>query len=60
MTSVEDKMRDVTLTWFGHIRWSMSALVRRCERIILLECRRGRGRPRKSWNEVIRHGLKTS
>jgi len=27
--------------------------VRRCERMTLVDCRRGRGRPKKNWKEMI-------
>ena len=37
----------------------MDVQVRRCEKIDLSGCIRGRGRPRKSWSEVIAHDLKT-
>ena len=37
----------------------MDAPVRRCENIDLLDCKRSRGRPKKSWSKVIRHDLKT-
>jgi len=37
----------------------MDSLVRRCEKIDHPKYRRGRGRPKKSWSEVIRHYLKT-
>ena len=33
--------------------------VRRCETIECLEYKRSRGRPKKSWSEVIRHDLRT-
>jgi len=33
--------------------------VRRCEMIDRLNYRKSRGRPKKSWSEVIRHDLKT-
>ena len=36
----------------------MDAPVRRCERINISEGRRGRGRPKKSLDEVIREDLK--
>ena len=36
----------------------MDALLRRCERINIPEGRRGRGRPKKSLDEVIREDLK--
>jgi len=37
----------------------MNVPVRRCEMIEHPEYSRGRGRPKKSWSEVIRHDLKT-
>ncbi|PHT29317.1 hypothetical protein CQW23_31084 [Capsicum baccatum] len=52
---VESKMREVRLSWFGHVkRRDMDAPVRRCERLALDGFRRGRGRPKKYWGEVIR------
>ena len=36
---------------------SKSALVKRCERINLLDYRRGRGRSKKSWKEMIKEHL---
>jgi len=56
---IEDKMREAKLRWFGHVRKSMDALVRRCENIDRLDCKRSRGRPRKSWSEAIINDLKT-
>jgi len=51
---VEAKMREARLRWFGHVkRRSTDAPVRRCERLALGGERRGRGRPKKSWGEVI-------
>ena len=52
-------MRETRLRWFGHIkRSSVSAPVRKCEAIHLSYCRRGRGRPKLSWNEVVRSDMK--
>ena len=60
MASIEDKIRDARLRWFGDIgRWNMDAPVRRCEKIDRLDYRRSRGTPKKSWSAVIRHDLKT-
>jgi len=60
VTPLEDKMRETRLRWFGHDkRRSRSAPVRRCEAIHLLHCRRGRGRPKMSWNEVVRSDMKS-
>ncbi|KAF3670237.1 F-box protein PP2-A15 [Capsicum annuum] len=54
VTSVECKMREARLRWFGHVkRRGMDAPVRRCERLALDGFRRGRGRPKKYWGEVI-------
>ncbi|KAM3288848.1 hypothetical protein P3S67_022278 [Capsicum chacoense] len=53
VTPVESKMREVRLSWFGHVkRRGMDAPVRRCERLALDGFRRGRGRPKKYWGEV--------
>ncbi|KAF3652458.1 putative midasin-like isoform X7 [Capsicum annuum] len=58
VASVEDKMREVRLRWFGHvIRRGTNAPVRRCEKLALDGFRRGRGRPKKYWREVIRQGM---
>ncbi|KAF3645685.1 putative pre-mRNA-processing factor 6-like [Capsicum annuum] len=58
VTSVECKMRKARLRWFGHVkRRGMDAPVRRCERLALDDFRRGRGRPKKYWGEVIRRDM---
>ena len=56
---IEDKMRESRLRWFGQvIRRSVDAPVRRCERINIPGGKRGRGRPKKSLDEVIWEDLK--
>ncbi|KAF3662415.1 cysteine-rich polycomb-like family protein [Capsicum annuum] len=51
-------MREARLRWFGHVkRRGMDAPVRRCERLALDGFRRGRGRPKKYWGEVIRRDM---
>ena len=56
---IEDKMRETRLRWFGHMkRRSVDASVRRCETINISGGKKGRGRPKKSLNEVIREDLK--
>ena len=46
---LEDKMRDTRLRWFNDVkRRSENTPLGRWEMINLLECRRGRGRPKKS------------
>ncbi|PHU16046.1 hypothetical protein BC332_17251 [Capsicum chinense] len=58
VTPVENKMREVQLRWFGHMmRRGMDAPIRRCERLALNGFRRGRGRPKKYWREVIRRDM---
>jgi len=39
-------------------RRCVNAPVRKCEKISLSHYRRGRGRPKMSWNEVIRSDMK--
>ena len=56
---LEDKMRETRLRWFKHVKRSVvSASVRRCEAFDLLQYRRGRGRPKTSWNAVFRSDMK--
>lgn len=45
--SIEDKMREFKLRLFSHKR-SMDAPLKRCEEVVPLDCRRGRGRTRKN------------
>ncbi|KAF3670131.1 Mitochondrial import inner membrane translocase subunit TIM44-2 [Capsicum annuum] len=55
---VKDKLREVRLRWFGYVmRRGTDASVRRCERLALDGFRRGRGRPKKYWREVIRRDM---
>jgi len=56
---LEEKLREARLRWFGHVkRRCVNAPVRRYEKISLSHYRRGRGRPKMSWNEVIRSDMK--
>ncbi|KAF3683364.1 hypothetical protein FXO37_01873 [Capsicum annuum] len=58
VVSVEEKMREVRLRWFGHVmRRGTDAPVRRCERLALDGFKRGRDRPKKYWREVIRRDM---
>ena len=58
VASIGDKLREARLRWFGHVRRRHpEAPVRRCESLSLGDGRRGRGRPKKSWKEVIRNDL---
>lgn len=51
-------MREVQLRWLGHVKKRREdVLVRKCEKLVFRVFRRGRGRPKKSWKEVIKHDL---
>jgi len=53
---VEDTMQEARLRWFGHVKGRcMDAPVWRCEMLAMDGFRRGRGRPKKYQEEVIRH-----
>ncbi|WMV15452.1 hypothetical protein MTR67_008837 [Solanum verrucosum] len=58
VASVVDKLREARLRWFGHVkRRCADAPLRRCEELVVDGTRRGRGRPKKYWGEVIRQDL---
>ncbi|XP_070003743.1 uncharacterized protein [Nicotiana sylvestris] len=58
VSPMNDKLREARLRWFGHVqRRSPDAPVRRCERLALVGMRRGRGRTKKYWREVIRQDM---
>ncbi|KAG5574061.1 hypothetical protein H5410_063827 [Solanum commersonii] len=46
---------EARLRWFGHVKRRRSP--RRCEGLVVEGTRRGRGRPKKYWGEVIRQDL---
>ncbi|XP_070008445.1 uncharacterized protein [Nicotiana sylvestris] len=55
---IEDKMQEARHRWFGHIqRRFTDAPVRRCERLAVVGTRRGRGRPKTYWGEVIKQDM---
>ncbi|XP_070025044.1 uncharacterized protein [Nicotiana sylvestris] len=55
---IDDKMGEARLRWFGHVqRRSLDVPVRRCEQLVVEGTRRGRGRPKKYWREVIRQDM---
>ncbi|KAK9053899.1 hypothetical protein SSX86_024974 [Deinandra increscens subsp. villosa] len=57
VTSISEKIREGRLRWFGHVmRRQVSAPVRSVDSIIV-EGRRGIGRPKMSWRERIRLDL---
>ncbi|KAF3653222.1 Myosin-15 [Capsicum annuum] len=49
-------MREIRLRWFGHVRGT-DGPVRRCENLASDGFRRGRGRAKKYWREVIRRDM---
>ena len=54
---ISGKMRQHRLRWFGHVqRKTLAAPMRRVESIIV-EGKRSRGRPRRTWDEQIRVDL---
>ncbi|PHT72599.1 hypothetical protein T459_23384 [Capsicum annuum] len=58
VNSVEDKMREVRLRWFGHVmRRGSDAPVQRYEIPTMDGFRRGRGRLKKYWREMIKHDM---
>ena len=60
MAPIEDKIRETRLKLFGdHVKKkNVDAPVKRCERFSTPKERRGRERPKKRLNVVIRNGLK--
>jgi len=58
VASIEEKMRENCLRWFGHVRRRPTDTpVRRVERINLGQVKRAHGRPKKTWMEVIRQDI---
>ena len=56
---IEDKLREIRLRWVGHVKRRVKDTpVRRCESINIPKGKRGKGRPKKSLDEVIREYLK--
>ncbi|XP_071724837.1 uncharacterized protein [Rutidosis leptorrhynchoides] len=55
---IDEKIREGRLRWFGHVRRRpIDIPVRKCEDIDIRTKRRGRGRPRLTWERVIRKDL---
>nr|GEY30296.1 retrovirus-related Pol polyprotein LINE-1 [Tanacetum cinerariifolium] len=56
--SIINKIREVRLRWFGHVRRiPQSALVRRVEALVVDGLRR-RGRPKLRWEDRVKHDMK--
>ena len=55
VSSIVDKMRECRLRWFEHVqRRPKDALVRRTENLIIGDLVKRRGRPLRTWMQVIR------
>ena len=60
VASIEEKMRENFLRWFGHVRRRPTDTpVRRVERINLGQVKRAQGRSKKTWMKVIRQDIET-
>ena len=58
MVSINEKLREGRLRWFGHVRRrQLNATLRRVETIIV-DDKRGRGRPRRKWIDSVMMDLK--
>ncbi|CAH9063950.1 unnamed protein product, partial [Cuscuta europaea] len=58
VASIEDKMRESRLRWFGHVRRRPSdAPVRRVEMCGEEAGKRGRGRPKQTWVRGVRSDM---
>ncbi|XP_070020765.1 uncharacterized protein [Nicotiana sylvestris] len=55
---VEDMMQEARLRWFEYVkRRIIEVPVRRYEQLASVGCKRGIGRPKKSWGDIIRRDL---
>ena len=58
VASVDDKMREGRLRWFGHVnRRHESAPVRMGESMQVVGGKRGRGRPKLTWSNVVKKDM---
>ncbi|KAL6501581.1 hypothetical protein OROGR_026714 [Orobanche gracilis] len=59
VASIEDKMMENRLRWFGHVRRRLvDALVRRLESWGTINIVKGRGRPKKTWIKLIENDMR--
>ena len=59
IVSIEDKIRENRLRWFGYIgRRPMDAPVRRVEKIDIEQGKKLRGIPKMTWMEVVKKDMK--
>ncbi|KAJ0587063.1 hypothetical protein HanIR_Chr04g0158951 [Helianthus annuus] len=57
VASITDKIKEGRLRWFGHVKWRQTTEPVRVVETLTVEGRRGRGRPKLTWDEQIRHDL---
>ena len=57
VANIADKIREWRLRWFGHVKRRQATNPVRSVENITIEGRRGRGRPKMTWEERIRHDL---
>ena len=58
IASIEEKMTENRLRWFGHVRRrSTDAPVQQVEHIKLGQVNRAQGRPKNTWMKVIRQDI---
>ncbi|KAJ0765672.1 hypothetical protein HanPI659440_Chr08g0306081 [Helianthus annuus] len=57
VASISEKIREGRLRWFGHVKRRETTTPVRVVEILTVEGRRGRGRPKLTWDEHIRHDL---
>ncbi|KAJ0851966.1 hypothetical protein HanRHA438_Chr14g0632811 [Helianthus annuus] len=57
VASISDKIKEGRLRWFGHVKRRQTTAPVRVVETLTVEGRRGRGRPKLTWEEQIRHDL---
>ena len=57
MAIISDKIKEGRLRWFGHVKRRQTTTPVRVVETLTVEGRRGRGRPKLTWDEQIRHDL---
>ena len=57
VVDITEKMREARLRWFGHIERRDNRVVREVMEMEV-EGNRGRGRPRKRWNECVKQDMR--
>ena len=59
VVTIEDKLREWRLRWFGHImRRPRETPVRKVEHIKIIGRKKRRGRPRLTWRRVVQYDMK--